>query len=497
MKNTIKLFGLIALAAVIGFSITALSLTGCDNGTTSGSGGGGDRAPANPFIGTWTGTDSYGNSISLVCNDTTWTLTIEGWPNPYSGIYTREGNKVTFILSGSEVGMAIVTDTTTMTGEIIGFKFTITKKNSGGNGTSDWTSVTNSPFETSSLGDNVSVITYGNGKFIAGGYTINGGRGNGKMAYSSDGINWTEITNHPFYSSDATGDEMNSVDEIAYGNNTFVVGLSGYYTKMACSSDGINWTAVTDSKLDLGYHSYYHYNRVFFVNDRFVAILGSGLSGGNKMAYSFDGINWTSVPDDNIKLSSVYGSGAISSIIYINGTFIALGYVPFLIESTGVVITSADCINWTHQMEIKINDGGYEYSGPNGTFSNNNFAYGNGKVLSYGDNYGHIYYSSDGLTWTKVSILNNPFYNGTSGWGIRTIAYGNGKYIAVGDVGNQSNDVIAYSTDGIIWTEEKNSTLWAAMAHPLLGDQVHTIAYGNNRFVAGGSFGKIAYLLDN
>jgi len=36
MKNTNKLFGLIALVAVIGFSTAALSLTGCDNG-----GGGG------------------------------------------------------------------------------------------------------------------------------------------------------------------------------------------------------------------------------------------------------------------------------------------------------------------------------------------------------------------------------------------------------------------------------------------------------------------------
>jgi fibronectin type 3 domain-containing protein len=49
MKNTIKLFGTqirricaIALAAVIGFSMAALSLTGCDNGTTSG----GDGLPA-------------------------------------------------------------------------------------------------------------------------------------------------------------------------------------------------------------------------------------------------------------------------------------------------------------------------------------------------------------------------------------------------------------------------------------------------------------------
>jgi hypothetical protein len=37
MKNTLKLFGLIALAAITGFAI--LSLTGCENQTSSGTGG--------------------------------------------------------------------------------------------------------------------------------------------------------------------------------------------------------------------------------------------------------------------------------------------------------------------------------------------------------------------------------------------------------------------------------------------------------------------------
>jgi len=39
MKNMIKLFGVIALVAVIGFSFAALSLTGCDNGGDDDGGG--------------------------------------------------------------------------------------------------------------------------------------------------------------------------------------------------------------------------------------------------------------------------------------------------------------------------------------------------------------------------------------------------------------------------------------------------------------------------
>jgi len=50
MKNVFKCLGLIALAAIIGFSMVALSLTGCDNGTT---GGGGIRPEDMPVKDRW------------------------------------------------------------------------------------------------------------------------------------------------------------------------------------------------------------------------------------------------------------------------------------------------------------------------------------------------------------------------------------------------------------------------------------------------------------
>ncbi|MDR2701466.1 MAG: hypothetical protein LBB72_03435 [Spirochaetaceae bacterium] len=57
MKNVFKLIGIIALAAVIGFSLAT-----CDNGTGGGGGGGG----GNPTSATYTGYDSAGKAYKLV-----------------------------------------------------------------------------------------------------------------------------------------------------------------------------------------------------------------------------------------------------------------------------------------------------------------------------------------------------------------------------------------------------------------------------------------------
>jgi photosystem II stability/assembly factor-like uncharacterized protein len=60
---------------------------------------------------------------------------------------------------------------------------------------------------------------------------------------------------------------------------------------------------------------------------------------------------------------------------------------------------------------------------------------------------GRMAYSDDGITWT--AIPNSTF--GTSN--IHGIAYGGGKFVAVGQQGK-----MAYSDDGITWTRVADST---------------------------------------
>jgi hypothetical protein len=101
----------------------------------------------------------------------------------------------------------------------------------------------------------------------------------------------------------------------------------------------------------------------------------------------------------------------------------------------------------------------------------NGIAYGNNKFVAVGND-GKMAYSLDGVTWTAVSNSRIPSF-------IRGIAYGNNRFIAVGDEG------IAYSDDGITWTAITPGSGYA-IAYGIAPD-------GAGRFVAVGQDGKIAY----
>ena len=143
---------------------------------------------------------------------------------------------------------------------------------------------------------------------------------------------------------------------------------------------------------------------------------------------------------------------------------------------------SADGVNWT-------------------AVSNNTFgtydkiygiAYGDNRFVAVGDR-GKMAYSTDGVNWTAISdsTVWNYTNNGTTfPVGINAIAYGNGRFVAVGQIGK-----MAYSADGINWTAVSNSTVWIytdtiAGTFPV---SIRGIGYGNDRWVAGGGNGKMAY----
>jgi predicted small secreted protein len=125
MRNFIKIFGVIALMAVIGFSMAACNDdSGGGGGGNSGGGGGG----GNPFVGTWNGYDTGNDAIRLVITSSSFTVTWPNYFNPatYSGTYTYSGNTATFIAEGNRGGTATVSGNT-MTGMIIDLGFTVTK----------------------------------------------------------------------------------------------------------------------------------------------------------------------------------------------------------------------------------------------------------------------------------------------------------------------------------------------------------------------------------
>jgi len=108
-----------------------------------------------------------------------------------------------------------------------------------------------------------------------------------------------------------------------------------------------------------------------------------------------------------------------------------------------------------------------------GTTNIHGIAYSGSRFVAVG-NSGKMAYSDNGTTWTAVG--DSKF--GTTD--IYSIAYGNGKFVAGGDSGK-----MAYSDNGTTWTAVSNSTYDSSM--------INGIAYGSNKFVAVGSSGKIAY----
>lgn len=85
--------------------------------------------------------------------------------------------------------------------------------------------------------------------------------------------------------------------------------------------------------------------------------------------------------------------------------------------------------------------------------------------------------SSPGLTWDKIATSS---FGASSIYGV---TYGNNKYIAVGAGGK-----IAYSSDANTWTQAATPSFGAS--------EIRGVTYGNGKYIAVGNSGKIAYSTD-
>lgn len=106
-----------------------------------------------------------------------------------------------------------------------------------------------------------------------------------------------------------------------------------------------------------------------------------------------------------------------------------------------------------------------------GTDTWNAIAYGNGKYVAVGAS-GYVTTSADGKTWTA------PTKAGTEEW--LSVAFGNEKFVAVG----RKN--VAVSSNGISWTVYNNVT----------SNYLLSVAYGNGQFVMVGSGSYIGVSTD-
>jgi hypothetical protein len=169
---------------------------------------------------------------------------------------------------------------------------------------------------------------------------------------------------------------------------------------------------------------------------------GKFVAAGDSIYVSEDGLLW------------VRGMGGIApaatGAAYFNKHFIGLG--------GNSIVVSQDALFW-----------GTVYNSAGDTF--NDVCRGGNRAVVVSSS-GNAYVSFDGLVWA------GPVPTGAMV--LYKIAYGNGLFVAVGNVGGPGG--VALSADGLVWTK-------VTISEP--ANHVVSIAFGNGRFVASDMSGTI------
>jgi hypothetical protein len=397
----------------------------------------------------------------------------------------------------------------------------------------------------------------GGNRYVAGG---DGPSGDGKLCRSGDGVSWTHSKNidtrvnglaygngvfvavsddGKIYRSDDWGENWSEKYAVpggtgllsaAYGSGTFIA--AGHNGVALVSKDGgDNWTptAVSFSTGD-------QISCVAYSGGRFI-LAGNPYSGGNSRltaAYFKPGV--VSAPEspvdvisdsftltaENNQITITLAGGAfrelpsagdfdLSNAGFSGGTIERDRQNPLKVVFRGITVTAPGSgktitikasalstkavsatvtvektLAWTVVQDTKF-----------GTSNIRGIAYGNGKYVAVGA--GKIAASADGAAWTEVPspapATNNHWAEDGNYVDFQGITYGNGRFIAVGywlsgDNGNGWG-VAAVSTDGTTWTmKDKILTTGADSAH------VYAIVWTGANFVAVGRWGRSATSTD-
>jgi len=226
------------------------------------------------------------------------------------------------------------------------------------------------------------------------------GRGNvadnsGCIAYSSDGINWRRASGIGVLTQ---GANTPSVNCLKWNGYMWLAGITvgkgggssvGYtIPSLLYSYNGINWAQVSGSTgLFNQSCNTIEWNGILWVAGGY-----GDVSPINSLAYSYDGFNWTGLGN------SVIGDYC-TSLKWNGQLFVATTYGNKF-SATGSIITSPDGFTWTSR--------GFYFGGP-GTTTDPNRADGlgwNGRkwiVSGYGPKNQTMVTSRDGITWTSIT----------------------------------------------------------------------------------------------
>jgi len=226
---------------------------------------------------------------------------------------------------------------------------------------------------------------------------------------------------------------------IDYTDDNNETPILGNVYPLAYSYDGVTFKYVNDRTL-------YYINKVDFNGYQWIAC-GYNVGYTRSLILSSDGINWV-LPANNVLPCGV------GDIVWGQKKWVAIG-APTLESNGNRFAYSSDGMNWTLST----------YNADNHVVIFYCIAY-NGTYFVAGG-YNRIAKSSDGNTWTDVSVS-------SSLGAVQSITWNGRLWVAAGF------DVypIGYSTDGVSWTVATSATG--------LINSGNTVVYNGTKFLAGG-----------
>ena len=242
--------------------------------------------------------------------------------------------------------------------------------------------------------------------------------------------------------------------------------LVGYGSRGICLSKNARSWALLEN-FDFAEMDSLTYGEGFFI----------GASNSGKSYYSQDGEFWVEVLGG---LPTYTTSGTTRRIFYHRNLTYGKGLFVCLSRQQTGTTTSNGVTKPTYLYKFSYSLDGASWTSPDSSFSGsglyiNTLAYGGGKFIALG-NAGEIFSSTDGKSWSRSSTTTLPTGQ------FHGLAYGNGKFVCVGELGKSY-----YSTDGKSW----NSTSGLDKSV-----KYHGVTYGNGRFVCVGEGGKSYYSTD-
>ena len=288
---------------------------------------------------------------------------------------------------------------------------------------------------------------------------------NGAIFTSPDGVTWTDRT--------PQGSLILNLEGVAYGGGRYAaVGIGGY---SLVSEDASEWEPVWTSL-----EPWIWLREVAYGARHYVAVGSfSPCDDEAGILSSDDGTIWT------VRLTT--GCTALTGITYADGRFLAVGY-------PGKVFTSTDGAAWNEQT-LELQASPYKV------------AYGNSRYVAVNGGSG-ILLSLDGTTWTERTLPGDiqleeityaaslfvaggrdVSYKGVimtspdgSMWsrhdlgipgGVTGVAFGSGRFVAVGYSVADETSLSATSLDGLTWIPQMVGT-----------PELNSVAFGGGLFVA-------------